>query len=57
MRGGKQARELHDARNAGRKVVVFYWGLQNCLQPSSYIQAVVKICAVLHGFIVISLLV
>ena len=45
----EQVRKLHDARAAGRKVVVCYWGLQNCLQPGTYIQPVVKICAVLRG--------
>ena len=46
---GKQVRKLHDARTAGHKVVVVYWGLQNCLQQGTYIQAVVKIRAVLRG--------
>ena len=45
----EQVRKLEDARTAGRKVVLFYWGLQNCLQPGTYIQPVVKICAVLRG--------
>ena len=45
----EQVRKLEDARTAGRKVVVFYWGLQNCMQPGSYIEAVVGICGVLRG--------
>ena len=51
LKNGKdeQVHELHDARAAGRKVVVCYWGLQNCLQPGTYIQAVVGICSVLRG--------
>ena len=51
LQNGKdeQVRELHDAMAAGRKVVVCYWGHQNCLQPSTYIQAVVGICSVLRG--------
>ena len=45
----EQVRELQEARAAKRKVVVFFWGLQNCLQQGAYIQAVVKICALLRG--------
>lgn len=47
----EQVRKLHDAKAAGRDVVVvyMYWGLQNCLQQGTYIQAVVKICALLRG--------
>jgi hypothetical protein len=45
----EQVRKLHDAKAAGRDVVVVYWGLQNCLQQGTYIQAVVKICALLRG--------
>ena len=51
LQNGKdeQVRELHDAMVAGRKVVVCYWGLQNCLWPGTYIQDVVGICSVLRG--------
>ena len=45
----EQVRKLHDARAAKKRVVVCYWGLQNCLPPGTYIQAVVGICAVLRG--------
>ena len=45
----EQVRKLHDAKAAGRNVVVVYWGLRNCLQQGAYIQAVVKICALLRG--------
>ena len=44
-----QVRELQEARAAKRKVVVFFWGLQNCLQKGRYIEAVVGICALLRG--------
>ena len=51
LKDGKdeQVCELHDARAAGREVVVCYWGLQNCLQRGTYIDAVVGICSVLRG--------
>ena len=47
--GDDQVRELHDAMVAGRKVVVFFWGLQNCMEKGAYIEAVVGICSVLRG--------
>ena len=46
----EQVRKLQDARTAGRKVVVFYWGLQNFMKPGSYTEAVVGICGVLRGW-------
>ena len=51
LRGGgdDQVCELQEARAAKRKVVVFFWGLQNCLQKGTYIEAVVVICSVLRG--------
>ena len=47
----EQVRRLHDARAADRKVVVVYWGLQNCLQQGAYTQAVAQICALLRGWV------
>jgi hypothetical protein len=51
LRGGgdDQVRELQEARAAKRKVVVFFWGLQNCMEEAAYIEAVVGICSVLRG--------
>ena len=45
----EQVRELQEARAAKRKVVVFFWGLQNCMEEAAYIEAVVGICSVLSG--------
>ena len=51
LRGGgdDQVRELQEARAAKRKVVVLFWGLQNCMEEAAYIEAVVGICSVLRG--------
>jgi len=47
--GDDQVRELQEARAAKRKVVVLFWGLQNCMEEAAYIEAVVGICSVLRG--------